>query len=121
MAENYLPETRVVMAIRLAEIIKQKNRKGSEVTISDLEKILTRLKKLDKGFDIPTNKLPKILMWQDDRNHIESMVVKNKDRLIRAYRVNPMLVPCYDKMLEELGIIERKTEIKIQQVYEIKL
>jgi len=85
MAENYLPRTKVVMAIRLVEIIKQKEGKNDGVTISDLEKMLTKFEKSGLGFDISQKELPELLKSADESGQIVPATVfddKNKPKLV---------------------------------------
>ena len=119
--DSYLAQTKVVMAMRLVEIQNQiEGKRKMGVTKSELEEMLDKLKRLNADFNIKKNELPELLRAADKSGQIVSTVVCGNRGLIQAYNVSPIVAIYYDGMLENLGLIEKKIEIKFSTSNQLK-
>jgi outer membrane lipoprotein-sorting protein len=116
MLEHFLPSAKVVMAIRLDEnkaYIEDKKYEGT--TKEELEQLLIKLNDSNFNFNISPKELPKLLQDAYEWGQIETtVIIDDKNKMIRGYKVSSLVAGMYDSMLQQVGLLEIKKEVKLK-------
>ena len=77
--------------------------------------MLKKLSDSNFNFNISPTELPKLLQDAYDYGQIQITTrVCNKDKYVRGYEVSSMVVNGYDLMLQQVGLLELKREVKLK-------